>query len=565
MVDVDGIARDAGRGLMDSASELDLPDIKSVGASRRRRSGAAAAAGAFVATIVVIGAATLGGGTNPGPLDAAIAPTTDVASPQTTTVVETIPPVLLIGSADGIEMAWPFGWDQAEELTPAHLDPLELISVATFPLASEAGVCGPFPRQAVVEFPADGALLTLRERFRNVDTSQYPTRPNAFGPEAPPYVLPEGDCLDNTSRGDIGVIRWFEFTDQGRYFQLLVVIGTEASDRFAMDVWDIANSLIVQPTDGATTLTSETVYGGNAFVLDRGTGPEVCGSVMTSLPPQCGGPRLIGLDWADVPWADEARGVTWADMYIEFRINDGEFVLVSGPTEHRSIAAPEPAFPPPPASLDVQAVFDDINSLRVTDWPAGLVGIWSFGPNESEGFVTVGALLVTEDGQIWLDDRYGVGAVRATGSLYPVGEIETSEMPPPLPQAPSLPGEPDTVRARDTLYYCGAFIEGRLTSIPPETAIPAEFGLTVDESAASCFEDRLFDGLTAEVIVFRSTIEGDLLVYIYRGFVDDRFEVFVDSSRDRLGSQRWTTYTCFQMAFDPLTPDGCDAPVRIEG
>ena len=560
MVDVDGIARDAGRGLMDSASEVDLPDINSVGASRRRRSGAAAAAGAFVATIVVIGAATLGGETNPGGLDAAIAPTTDVAARQTTTVVETIPPVLLIGSADGIEMAWPFGWDQAEEnLTAAHLDPLELISVATFPLASEAGVCGPFPWQAVVEFPADGALLTLRERFRNVDTSQYPTRPNAFGPEAPPYVLPEGDCLDNTSRGDIGVMRWFEFTDQGRYLQLLVVVGTEVSDRFSTDVWDIANSLIVQSTDGVATLTSKTVYGGNAFVLDRGTGPEVCGAIATSLPPQCGGPRLIGLDWADVSWADEAQGVTWADMYIEFTIVNSEFHLMSGPTERRSVDVPEPAFPPPPVTLDVQAVFDDIKSLKVTDWPAGLVGIFGFGPNETDDYVTLDALLVTEDGQRWLDDRYGVGAVRATGSFHPVGEIETTEVPPPMPQAPSLPGEPDTVRARDTLYYCGAYVEGLLTTIP------AEIGLTIDESAAGCFQDRLSEGHSTEVIVVRSTIEGDPIVYIYRRLVDSKFEVFVDSTRDASGVRQWTTYTCLQMTFDPLIPEGCEAPLRVEG
>ena len=420
-------------------------------------------------------------------------------------------------------------------------------------------MCSPFPWQAVVEFPADGAFLTLRERFRNVDDSQYPPRPDPFGPESPPYVLPEGDCLDNTSRGDIGVTRWFEFTDQGRYFQMLIVMGTEASDRFSTDVWDIANSLHIRPSDGVATLTSDTVYGGNAFVLDRGTGPEVCGTVATSLPPQCGGPRLIGLDWADVPWADEAQGVTWADMYIEFRIIDGEFALVSGPTERRSVAAPEPAFPPPPASLDVQAVFDDIKSLNVTDWPAGLVGISSFGPNEIDGFVTLGALLVTDEGQQWLDDRYGVGAVRATGFFYPVGEIETSEIPPPLPQAPSLPGEPDAVRAREPFYYCGAYVEGLLTTIP------AEIGLTIDESAAGCFQDRLSAGHSTEVIVVRTTIEGDPIVYIYRRLVDSKFEVFVDSTRDAFGVRQWTTYTCFQMTFDPLIPEGCGAPLRVDG
>jgi len=41
-------------------------------------------------------------------------------------------------------------------------------------------------------------------------------------------------------------------------------------------------------------------------VIDDGDGPELClGGVLDSLPPQCGGPRLIGWDWDDHPGAYE--------------------------------------------------------------------------------------------------------------------------------------------------------------------------------------------------------------------------------------------------------------------
>lgn len=53
-------------------------------------------------------------------------------------------------------------------------------------------------------------------------------------------------------------------------------------------------------------------------VLDDGDGAELClGGVAESLPPQCGGPRLIGWAWGDHAGDfEEAGGVRWGDFAV---------------------------------------------------------------------------------------------------------------------------------------------------------------------------------------------------------------------------------------------------------
>lgn len=558
MVDIDGIARDAAEGVKDSAGQVDVLELSAVRSNRRRRTAAVAAAGAFTMTLIVVGVAALGGGSTSGPTDAAtVAPTADQTSPEDTSI-DTRPPSLRVVSVDGVELEVPSMWELATEtLTPSHNDPLELVSLATFPLSAEHGVCGAFPSQAVVDFPADGAFITIRERFRSVEAASFTARPVAFDPQAPPYVLPEGDCLDNTSRGDIGTMRWFPFSESGRFFELIVVIGTETPGWAVADTWDIVNSLEVESRDLQEPLDVDAVYAGNAFVLDRGTGPEVCQEVNTSLPPQCGGPSLVGLDWVGIPWSESAQGVTWATMYIEVRIVEGQLELVNIPTENKSIESSVLSFPPPPADHDVTATFDDIRNMKVPDWPAGIFWVSSFGPDEAEGTVHLSALIITEEGQQWLDNRYGVGAVQATGNLQPIGEIAVSKAPPPAPRAPSLPGEPDRVRARDTLYYCGAVLRGL------GSEMPSEFGLDQVEGAEACFQERIAAGQSAELIVVQHTIEGDPILSIFRVLPDGSAEVYDDTTRDRLGSQAWFHYTCETFRLDPFAPDVCSEPQNV--
>ena len=53
-------------------------------------------------------------------------------------------------------------------------------------------------------------------------------------------------------------------------------------------------------------------------VLDDGDGPELClGGVAESLPPQCGGPRLVGWDWTEHDSDyEEAGGTRWGDFVV---------------------------------------------------------------------------------------------------------------------------------------------------------------------------------------------------------------------------------------------------------
>lgn len=57
---------------------------------------------------------------------------------------------------------------------------------------------------------------------------------------------------------------------------------------------------------------------GVVTVLDDGDGPELClGGVAESLPPQCGGPALVGWDWADHEGDfEEVRGTRWGDFQV---------------------------------------------------------------------------------------------------------------------------------------------------------------------------------------------------------------------------------------------------------
>jgi hypothetical protein len=81
------------------------------------------------------------------------------------------------------------------------------------------------------------------------------------------------------------------------------------------------------PSDAAPALVR-----GIGTVLDDGDGPELClGPIMTSLPPQCGGPKLAGWDWAGVESAHRA-GVRWTGPeYVVTGTYDGTTFTLSEP------------------------------------------------------------------------------------------------------------------------------------------------------------------------------------------------------------------------------------------
>lgn len=72
------------------------------------------------------------------------------------------------------------------------------------------------------------------------------------------------------------------------------------------------------PADPTTSAPAGPQLVGAAGTL-LGAGEEIglCrGAVMESYPPQCETIPIEGLTWADVPWADEANGVSWGEATI---------------------------------------------------------------------------------------------------------------------------------------------------------------------------------------------------------------------------------------------------------
>jgi hypothetical protein len=68
-------------------------------------------------------------------------------------------------------------------------------------------------------------------------------------------------------------------------------------------------------------------YRAAATVLESpGHGPQLCSTVAESLPPQCGGPDVVGWDWTAVP-AESVGGTTWGDYELVGTFADGAFTL----------------------------------------------------------------------------------------------------------------------------------------------------------------------------------------------------------------------------------------------
>jgi hypothetical protein len=91
------------------------------------------------------------------------------------------------------------------------------------------------------------------------------------------------------------------------------------------------------PADGGATQE----YAVSTTVLESPDhGPQLClGGVAESYPPQCGGPDVVGLDWAEVDGEESANGTTWGDFRLVGTWDGDTFTLTDPPT------APQPVEP----------------------------------------------------------------------------------------------------------------------------------------------------------------------------------------------------------------------------
>ena len=84
-------------------------------------------------------------------------------------------------------------------------------------------------------------------------------------------------------------------------------------------------------------------YSGTTTVLESAEhGPQLClGGVAESLPPQCGGPDVVGWDWGAVDGEETAAGTTWGEYRVTGTWDGGQLTLSEPP------AVAEPAGAPP--------------------------------------------------------------------------------------------------------------------------------------------------------------------------------------------------------------------------
>lgn len=71
-------------------------------------------------------------------------------------------------------------------------------------------------------------------------------------------------------------------------------------------------------------------------------GPQLClGGVEQSLPPQCGGPDVVGFQWADADGEESANGTTWGEYGLVGTWDGDRFTLTEPPGDPDSVPRPD--------------------------------------------------------------------------------------------------------------------------------------------------------------------------------------------------------------------------------
>ena len=85
---------------------------------------------------------------------------------------------------------------------------------------------------------------------------------------------------------------------------------------------------------------------GSGTVLDSGDGPELClGAIAASLPPQCGGPKVLGWNWKAVRGERSTASTTWGSYVVIGTFDGTSFTLTRPavtPEKYDGPALPDP-------------------------------------------------------------------------------------------------------------------------------------------------------------------------------------------------------------------------------
>lgn len=146
----------------------------------------------------------------------------------------------------GFEVRYPRSWRRATEpVTPKLTEPREILSLATFPLRYRPTNCEAFAGSARGDLGPRDAFLAIQERGYDEasDWLDFPPRPERFRPTQDNAKDAEPACGDRPGSD----VRWFNFTDAGRHFHVLVVLGSDAASAVRGDAWRILNTLRFDP------------------------------------------------------------------------------------------------------------------------------------------------------------------------------------------------------------------------------------------------------------------------------------------------------------------------------
>jgi hypothetical protein len=153
----------------------------------------------------------------------------------------------IVNSTHGFEVSLPSGWQlSAENLTPKLTDPRELLSAGTFPLRARQSSCNHVPAGALEAMAPGDGFVTVQERGRDAKSSwsEFPPRPPRFADKA---TAERGDVAGCVGRGSRLVEFWMPFTESGRHFYAMVILGPDASSEVRTQAFDILDRLRFDP------------------------------------------------------------------------------------------------------------------------------------------------------------------------------------------------------------------------------------------------------------------------------------------------------------------------------
>ncbi|MFI7468804.1 hypothetical protein [Nonomuraea sp. NPDC049646] len=101
---------------------------------------------------------------------------------------------------------------------------------------------------------------------------------------------------------------------------------------------------------GAEQASPATRYAASLTVLEGGGhGPQLCSMVAESMPPQCGGPDVIGWDWSRVAH-ESANGVRWGRYRVVGTWDGSRLTLTAPPGAPEQSSRPDRTPPSTPCS-----------------------------------------------------------------------------------------------------------------------------------------------------------------------------------------------------------------------